>query len=797
MPSLLSTTELAALQRRTAGVTRERMLRELAEALEVITAEHPLVLVLEDLHWSDVSTLDLLSMLARRQERARLLILGTYRPVEVLTRDHPLKGLKQELQLHGQCEELALNFLSEAHVEEYLARRTETEIETERKQDRVFTATRGSQEATGVRQLARLIHRRTDGNPLFMVNVVDHLLSQGVLQQRDGQWLVKNDEFTATVPENLRQLIAQQLTRVTSDEHKVLEAASVAGAEFSAAAVAAGVEQSTEAVETHCDNLVHREQFLRSQGTSEWPDGTVAARYGFAHALYQEVLYPQLSATRRIRLHRQIGEREEQGYGERAREIAAELAMHFERGRDYRKAVRYVGYAGENATRRSAYQESVILFTKGLELLKALPVTPERAQQELRLQVALGTALTSTKGYAAPEVKQTYLRAQELSQQLGKATELFSALSGLRCYYAMRTEHKTANALADQLLKIAEDARDSDLLIEAHVAKSTVIWMGEFLTARRHFERGLALYDPQQHRSHAFLYGQDPAIACLSQLAQVLWLLGYPDQARHRGHQAINLAQELSHPNSLGYALDCTAMCHQLRREPRETQELAEATVRLGIEHGFPYWETQGTMLLGSALAEQGRIAEGLTQMTQGFAAHQAIGGRILEQYWLALQVEAYQQIGQVEEAVTVLTQALAVAEKNGERFWEAELYRLKGELTLQKLSVVSSQFSVTDPRPLAPDPQDEAEECFLKAIDIARKQQAKSLELRATMSLVRLRQQHAAQSGSRNTHHATRTRLDEAHQMLSEVYHWFTEGFDTKDLQEAKALLNSLESRV
>ena len=250
------------------------------------------------------------------------------------------------------------------------------------------------------------------------------------------------------------------------------------------------------------------------------------------------------------------------------------------------------------------------------------------------------------------------------------------------------------------------------------------------------------------------------------------------------------LAQELSPPNSLGYALDCTAMCHQLRREPQETQELAEATIKLGIEHGFPYWETQGTILRGAALAEQGREEEGLTQMRQGLTAHWAIGGRILEQYWLALQVEAYRKIGRIEEAFDVLTEALAVAEKNGECFWEAELYRLKGELTLTQSSVQGLASSV----------HEEAEECFRKAIDIARKQQAKSLELRAMMSFVRLRQQQVRGHATRNTQHGSdprqhdsRTKLDEAHTMLSEVYNWFTEGFDTKDLQEAKTLLEQL----
>ena len=374
LPSFLSPTELEELQRTAAGVTRERMLQELVETLEAITAERPLVLVLEDLHWSDVSTLDLLSMLARRHEPARLLIIGTYSPVEVLARGHPLKAIKQELQLHGQCEELALEFLTEEHVAEYLE-------------------VRFSEQPDGrlrIKPLAHVVHQRTDGNPLFMVNVTNELVAHQVITNRDGHWVIP-DTFAGDpigVPGNLRQLIEQQLSRVSPEERKLLEAASVAGTEFSAAAVAAAVEQSAEMVETYCDSLVRREQFLRAQGTGEWPDGTVAARYGFEHALYQEVLYDRLSTDRRIRLHRQIGEREEQGYGERAREIAAELAGLLNRDETFARCA-VSPAAGENTLRRSAHQETISLLTKGLELLKTQLDTPERTHQELDLLTTL------------------------------------------------------------------------------------------------------------------------------------------------------------------------------------------------------------------------------------------------------------------------------------------------------------------------------------------------------------------------------------------------------------------------
>jgi predicted ATPase len=293
--------------------------------------------------------------------------------------------------------------------------------------------------------------------------------------------------------------------------------------------------------------------------------------------------------------------------------------------------------------------------------------------------------------------------------------------------------------------------------------------LGELASARAHLEQGIALYDPQQHRSHVFLYGVDPGVFGLSYAAWVLWSLGYPDQARKRSHEALTLAQELSYPYSLASALVFAAGFHVFRREGRLTQERAEAVVTLSVEQGFSSWLAWGTILRGWALAEQGQGEEGIVQMRQGLAAIRATGAEYMRTHFLALLTEAYGKVGQAEEGLTMLTEALAVADKSGERFYEAEIYRLKGELTLAQSSVQGLASSV----------QKEAEECFLRAIEIARRQSAKSLQLRVVMSLARLWQQQG--------------KREEARQMLAEIYGWFTEGFDTADLKEAKALLEAL----
>ena len=397
-----------------------------------------------------------------------------------------------------------------------------------------------------------------------------------MLAKTNGEWELRREvsEHTLGTPANLRQLIEQQIERVSPEACEVLEAASVAGAEFSAAAVAAGVEQLPETVEARCEALVRREQFLRTRATAEWPDGTVTARYQFLHALYQEVLYERIPAARRSRLHRLIGERTEAAYGTQAREIAAELAVHFERGRDTKRAIYYLHQAGENARRRSAHQEAISLLIKGLDLLKTLPDTPERVHQELTLQLTLGASQLITKGYASREVEHTYSRARELCRQVGETPQLFTALGGLWQFHLNRAEFQTVCELGEELLTLAQNRQAPEVLLMAHDALGKALhWRGELAQSQTHLEQVIALYDPQHHRSLAFLCaGEDPGVVCLTFMAWNLWLLGYPDQALGRVQQALVLAQEVASPFDEAVALWATAVLHQWRRDRQRVQ---------------------------------------------------------------------------------------------------------------------------------------------------------------------------------------------------------------------------------
>jgi len=385
LPALLTAEERSRIQGETQGLTQQRMLREMAETLAALAADAPLVILLEDLHWSDASTLDLIAALARRTEPARLMILGTYRPVEMLAGDHPLRTLKEELEVHQQCHELRLKLLSEAEIAAYLERR--------------FASDGAQYDA-----LAPAIYKRTEGNALFMVNVVDYLVAQGP----------SIDARKIETPRNIRQLIERNLRRLETEEQAVLESASVAGAEFSAAAVAAALERAVSEIELRCTHLARNEQFIRSRGPSQWPDGTASDEYHFLHALYQEVLYERTPTGQRIEHHRRIAEREAAAYGERADEIAAELANHYRRANDNDKAVKYLQIAGERAAARGAMVEAELHFADALELLGKLPTNVERDRRELELQLAVGPALIAVKGWAAPETERAYARARAL-----------------------------------------------------------------------------------------------------------------------------------------------------------------------------------------------------------------------------------------------------------------------------------------------------------------------------------------------------------------------------------------------
>jgi DNA-binding winged helix-turn-helix (wHTH) protein/tetratricopeptide (TPR) repeat protein len=743
MPGLLTAAEWATLRRQAAGAMPERMLREMAEALEALSRERLLVLWFEDLHWADYSTLDLISYLARRSGPARLLLLGTYRPVEVQVGEHPLAAVEEDLLLHGQGHGLSLAYLVEPAVSEYLADRCPWHR---------FPP-----------GLATLIHQRTDGNPLFMVNVVESLVERGTVRQVDGRWrlTVALDEVGVGVPENVVRMIDREIDRLDPLERRVIEAASVAGLEFSTAAVAAAVEEDLIRVEEVCTRLSRRGQFLQLKDHTHWPDGTVAVRCGFIHGLYQEVAYERIGVARQARWHQRIGEREEAGYGDRASVIATELAVHFERGRDYPRAVRYLRSAGEKAVLQSAYREAIAHLTRALALLQKLPGTPEVLAETIETRIALSPALIALKGAGSAEVEDSYLNARELVDRLGDESRRFPVLWGLWFVNYSRGRYGAAREAGQRLLEVAHRGDSGEQLLEAHHALwPTLSAMGQPAAAILHIEQGLALYDRDRPASPPFLYGgHDPGVCCHYYLALTRWLLGYPDRAVLALHDALRLVEAQAHPLTTVNALWFSAWVHYQRGERDMAAATAHRAIVMSTEHGFTGWPDAALSLtrIGS---EQRPDTQALAELHRRLVSAWTGGAIWRQAFCLCALAEIHAEGERVEEALGAL--ASIPAEARG-AFYAPEIHRIEGELALLRL----------------PPLTDDAERHFRTAIDLARGRAEKSLELRAATSLARFWRGQG--------------KHEDARSLLAGVYEWFTEGLVTADLRAARRLLEDI----
>jgi predicted ATPase len=496
--------------------------------------------------------------------------------------------------------------------------------------------------------------------------------------------------------------------------------------------------------------------------------------------LTQEAAYQSLLKRTRQQVHRRIAQVLEAEFPETAQQQPEVLALHYTEAGIGEQAVGYWLQAGQHANERSAHVEAIAHLSRGLDVLKILPDTAERRQHELGLQSALGLALMVTKGWGAPEVERAYTRSRELCREVGETPQLFPVLLGLRGFFTMRGDLHTSRELGEQCLRLAQRVQDPACLSYAHYALGAPLYfLGELVRAREFLEQGVALDNPHQYRSRAFPTASiEPVVACRSRVALTLWYLGYPDQALRSMDDTLPLAQELSRPFSLAWALSFAAIVHQLRRERYATHERAQTLRALSRTQGFTAYVVQGTLLLGWAVAAQGSGAEGLAQLHEGLAANRAMQAALMQPYWLTLLADVYGQVGQAERGLAVLAEALAMVHATGQHVYEAELHRLRGELLLQ------SGVQALAPGDLPSDVglqicSAEAEACFQHALDVSRRQQAKSLELRAAMSLGRLWQRQGQRA--------------EAYALLAPVYGWFTEGFDTADLQDAVALLEAL----
>ena len=745
-PLAAEDSSLARVLAESKAATQERLKRELGAFLQELSHQRPLLLFFDDLHWADASTVDLLAYLGGKCAGMRALLVFTYRPTDLVVGQHPFGPVKLDLQARGVCRELALEFLTRPDLDHYLALEFPGHCFPE--------------------EFEALVHARTEGSPLFMADLLRYLRDRQVLTLEQGRWTLRESvpDLQRDLPESVRGMIQRKIDQLGQDDRRLLVAASVQGYEFDSALVARVVERDAAEVEERLDELDRVHAFVQMVREQEFPDGTLTPRYRFVHALYQNALYASLRPTRRALLSAAMAQALQGYYGEKSMDMAAELALLLEAARDFAQAADHFLVAARNAARVFANQEAVVLARRGIEMLASLPDTPERARKELALQITLGPALFATRDWTAPDVEMAYTRAHVLCRELGESPDLFPALWGLFLFRIARGEIQTALNLGGQLLGLAQRAQDPALLLQAHHALGpTYTLVGDWASARTHLDQAIAHYDPREHRTHAFLYGgHDPCVCCLGFAAKSLWMLGYPEQALQRGQETLALARELGHPASLAHAQLSVAILHQFRRDVSETLELAEALQGLAADQGLSFYLSGGSVLRGWALVERGRSGEGMAQIRQGFDTGGATRAH-WRAYSLALLAEACGKVGNITEGLTVLAEALTVVGETGICIFEPEMHRLEGEFLL-----------ALDPGKVA-----EAEACFSQAVAIARRHQAKSLELRATMSLARLWQQQG--------------RGNEAYAALAAVYGTYTEGLTTPDLVDATAQLSSL----
>jgi class 3 adenylate cyclase/predicted ATPase len=704
---------------------KQQTLDTLVAWLEVEAERQPILVAWEDLHWADPTTREYLGLLVEQAPTVPMLHVLTYRP-----------EFSPPWAPRAHITPLALNRLERPQVEALI---------TQRAGGKTLPA-----------EVVQYIVAKTDGVPLYVEELTKMLLASPLLREETDRYGLTGPLHTVAIPDTLQDALMARLDQLNRAK-EVAQLGAVLGREFAYELLQAIAPQDEDTLQAGLRQLVAAE-LLYQRGRLP------RARYMFKHALIQDAAYTSLLKSTRQQVHQQIAQVFETQFPTLVETQPELVAQHYTAAGCAEQAVGYWQQAGQQASERSAHLEAISHVTTGIALLKTLPETPERTQQSLTLHIALGTALLMTKGQAAPEVEHAYTQARTLCQQVGETPELVPVLFGLWRFYIARPQFHMTRELGETLLRLAQQAHDPALAVVAHYALGvTWLFLGALPAARLHLEEGIARYTPDQRRAPVFRIGQDLGVGCRGFAALTLWLLGYPEQALARLHETLALAHELSHPFSLAYARCRAADVSQFRRDVPAVHEHAEAAVALATEQGFPLWAAQGTSLHGWALAMQDQGEEGLAQVRQGIATFRATGAAQLVPYLCTLLADVSAHLGHVEDGLQALAEAHILVEQHEERFWEAEVCRLRGVLLLRQPGT----------------PPAEAEACFQRALDIARRQEAKSLELRAAMSMSRLWQQQG--------------KWTDARELLAPIYGWFTEGFDTPDLQEAKALLEAL----
>jgi tRNA A-37 threonylcarbamoyl transferase component Bud32/tetratricopeptide (TPR) repeat protein len=734
----------AEMRKDAPAVSQERMKRELSALLEELSRVRPLVVFLDDLHWADVSTVDVLNYLAGRLASMRLLVLLTYRPSEMALAQNRFAGISSDLRARGLFEEIPLDVLAPGDVERYLAL-----------------------EFPGHRfppAFAAFIHAKTDGTPLFMADLVRYLHDSGCIAEDQGAWRLTRSVETLPrdLPESVRSMIGRKIEQLDESDRRILVGASVQGYEFDSATISEALEVDPADVEERLEVLERVNVFVKRIAEEEFPDRTLTVKYQFAHVLYQNLLYGSLQPTRRASLSGRVARALVSRYGQHTGDVAGRLAVLFEAARDFAASAQHFYTAAQRAVALFAFREAVSLSERGLSALGGLQESPQRIQQELGLQMIRGLALRSMKGWSAPEIEPVFARARELCQQLNDPPELFPVLWALTLFHAVRGDLREYRRRADELMVMAQASGNPAFLMGAHhLVGVSREFLGDMMEASRVLDGGRELHVPSQHLSYTAMYGLDPGMIARAMSSRPMWVLGYPDRALARAEETLALARSQRQPMTLAFALLVTQGVHLYRGEITEAIALGGETVALCREYELLQEREWSRSFQGAALAGLGRLDEGIELLKDSLAVQQSIGSGLVRSAFLGVLGDLLRFAGRIPEGLQAVAEGFAHAERTLEGGYIAELYRARGEL----LRAAGDHAG--------------AEECLRQAVDHAARQLAKSFELRAATALASLM--------------ASANRRSEAHAVLAPVYGWFTEGHTTADVTAARSVLASL----
>lgn len=706
-------------------LVKEKTLVAMLGHLKRLAGDRPVLIVFEDLHWIDATSLELVSRIVEQSSSLRLLLVATARP------------------------EFVLPWPSQRHTSTVvLTRLGRSEIEA------LVSGVAGGKPLPP--EVLDQIVIRTDGIPLFVEELTKTVLDSGLLRDLGDRYALAGLLPPLAIPSTLHASLLARLDRLASVKD-VAQIGATIGREFNYPLIAAVSGLPDHELQNALGQLV-RAELIFQRGSP--PD----ARYQFKHALVQDAAQVSLVRSRRQQLHARIAQILQERFPETEATEPEVLAHHYTEAGLPLQALPLWRLAGQRAVERSANHEAIGHLNKALGLIKDLPGSLDCSQEELDLLLLLGPVLMFVRGVSAPEVGNTYERARQLSQHIGDPAQKFAALWGAWYFHNGSGDHLTAREMAEQLLSFSRHDENTLFRIMAHrTLCNTLHHIGELAATREHMDRVIDLYDSRRHSTLAIQYGQDPSVTARAWGSLAVWLLGYPDQALLTITKARQTAIELSHAPSLAYALGWAAVLHRFRREYQEALEKAEATIALSIEHGFGLYAAWGTTVRGWALSNMGQAVEGCEQVRKGLSELRATGLKGALPHQFALLAESLAAAGRAPEGLSALDEALTLVEAMSERNYQAELHRLKGELLLQV-----SGWDTEGP-----------EACFKKALEVARQQQAKSLELRAATSLADLWRHQGKHV--------------EGRELLAPVYGWFTEGLDLLDLRTAKTLIDEL----